>query len=320
MASSDASFDDTVVSLTTSASCCASSTIGRSTTTVSPSVEQEQSIGVNMKSNTRLDDTSGGNRSCSQFPTNKHRRTTVTFSDHVEVMETDHIHDMSTEERADRWFTRDDFWFIKMDVLDHVKVGRFFGWELSDHNERTFVNSEGNVAVITMRGIRSEASSRQRRHDQQEATRAVLNEQMLQRNEGTVHMPEIIAMLYNLMSFSCQQRALEMGFQDARCVYGTEQEYQLLEETKNVLCEPMPRDSDVLCVEERFVEQLTKRGLCDASSSIEDWLFERYQRGQLVANMRLCFDKKIPPARAKSCVGDHVPVLDNCEESILQRV
>jgi hypothetical protein len=236
------------------------------------------------------------------------RKTVVTFSDDVVVNETEHFRDMSPEERAARWFTRDDFWFIKMDVLDHMKVGRHFGWEAIHHGERAFINSNGDVAVVTMRGIRSETSSRQRRYDQQETTRAVLNEQMLQRTEGMSPLPDVIAMLYNLMSFSCQQRALEMGHKDAVCVYGDPENYQKLEGIKNVLCEPMPMDSDMLCVEESFVQHLAQRGLCSAANSIEDWLFERYQKGQQLAQLRPSFDTANP--RTKSCVKDHVPTME----------
>jgi hypothetical protein len=245
----------------------------------------------------------------------------VTFSEHVRIMETDHIHDMTPTERAARWFTRDDFWVIKMDVMDHVKVGRHFGWESFSHAERTFINAEGAVAIITMRGIRSEASSRQRRYDQQETTRAVLNEQILQRTEGTSHLPEVIAMLYNLMSYSCQQRALEIGFKDALCVYGTEEDYQRSEHTKNVLCEPVPMDSDMLCIEDSFVDHLAQQGHRDATISIEDWLFERYQRGQQLAQMRLCFENLTATSskkRSRRCIADLVPELEDSEDSMFQ--
>lgn len=245
---------------------------------------------------------------------------TVAFCDDVKVVETKHVRDMTPEERADRWFTRDDFLMIKLDVLDHVRVGRHFGWESSSHAERTFVNANGDVAVVTMRGIRSEASSRQRRFDQQETTRAVLNEQMLQRSEGgATHLPEVIAMLYNLMSHSGQQRALEVGTKDALCVYGTEGDYQRMELTKNVLCESMPMDSDMLCVEESFAEELAQRWLCDSNTnSIEDWLFERYERGQQLADLRLSIVGKATK-RNKPCKTDHVPGLGNGGEDALLR-
>lgn len=261
-------------------------------------------------------------KSFPQSPTKQSTKKMVTFSDLIEVVETEHFRDMSPKERAVRWFTRDDFWWIKMDVLDHMKVGRHFGWDSSSHAERTFINAEGNIAVVTMRGIRSEASSRQRRHDQQETSRAVLNEQMLQRSEGittTRHLPEVTAMLYNLLSFSCQQRALEMGFKDAMSVYGSEKDYQILPDTKNVLCEPMPMDADMLCVEESFVRHLAERGLKEAGNSLEDWLFERYQRGQQLAQKRACSDQVIA-IRAKSCATDHVSAIDKQEDAMLQRV
>lgn len=261
-------------------------------------------------------------KSSPQSPIKRRPKKTVTFSDQIKVVETDHFHDMSPEERAVRWFTRDDFWWIKMDVLDHMKVGRHFGWESSSHAERTFINAEGNVAVVTMRGIRSEASSRQRRHDQQETTRAVLNEQMLQRSEvasTSRNLPEVTAMLYNLLSFSCQQRALETGFRDAMSVYGNEKDYQSLPDTKNVLCESMPMDADMLCVEESFVRHLAERGLQEAGNSLEDWLFERYQRGQQLAQKRACFDQVVA-LKGKSCATDHVPTIDKQDDAMLQRV
>jgi hypothetical protein len=250
----------------------------------------------------------------------QHRKS-VTFSDDIKVAETENIHDMTIEEKAARWFTRDDFWMIKMDVMDHIKVGRHFGWKSSSHAERTFINSNGDVAILTMRGIRSEASSRQRRYDQQETTRAVLNEQMLQRIEGTSYLPEVIAMLYNLMSFSCQQRALEIGIKDALCVYGREEYYQHKHFTKNALCQPVPMDSDMLCVEESFVDRLAQQGQSNATISIEDWLFERYQRGQQLAQMCLCVDNltaTVPKKRTKRYTVDIVPVLEDREDIVFQ--
>ena len=140
-----------------------------------------------------------------------------------------------------------------------------------------------------MRGIKSEWESRQRRQDQREATDVVMNEQLLQQSEeatmaSRAKCPEVIAMLYHLLSFSNQRRALERGLYDAAAVYGSNTEYQMLGATKNALFESHHgRDSESMLVDEGIMKSLMAKENCSGHASVEDWLFERYQKGQRVA-------------------------------------
>jgi hypothetical protein len=215
----------------------------------------------------------------------------VTFSSDVSTIETEHLNGISPEEKAKRWLCGEDYFRTKIDLLDHLKIGKHFGWNSTNGQyyggERSFINTNGEVAIITMRGIRSESESRQRRHDQQETTNVVLNEQLLQRSEGmtsAAYSSEVIAMLYHLMSFSNQKQALERGLYDALCVYGTNDNYRKLG-TKYVLFENENlMESETMLVDEGVLRRVMDQGNCNGAVSVEDWLFERYQRGQRIAS------------------------------------
>ncbi|KAL3904550.1 MAG: hypothetical protein SGARI_004878, partial [Bacillariaceae sp.] len=209
----------------------------------------------------------------------------VTFSDNVSSVETEHVNDISCEDQAKRWLCLEDFYRTKMDVLDHLKICKHFGWPCC--GERTFVSINGETATISMRGIRSDLESQKRRQDQQATTKVVLNEQLLQRSEGVtgaVYSPEVIAMLYHLLSFSNQRQALERGLYDAVCVYGNSQNYHTLGAKHALFEEGQSMESDTMQVDEGLLRQLMAREHCHGhATSVEDWLFERYQRGQRVA-------------------------------------
>ena len=95
----------------------------------------------------------------SQIP--KKRR--VTFSDKVFSIDTEHVNDISPEEKAKRWLCGEDYFRTKIDLIDHINIGKHFGWHNANGHyccgERTFVNINGETATVTMRGIRSDLES-----------------------------------------------------------------------------------------------------------------------------------------------------------------
>eukprot|EP00539_Tryblionella_compressa_P011636 CAMPEP_0178810118 /NCGR_PEP_ID=MMETSP0745-20121128/18494_1 /TAXON_ID=913974 /ORGANISM="Nitzschia punctata, Strain CCMP561" /LENGTH=333 /DNA_ID=CAMNT_0020470567 /DNA_START=116 /DNA_END=1117 /DNA_ORIENTATION=- len=229
----------------------------------------------------------------------------VRFSPCLHVREIEHINDFSVKDMVDRWYVKEDIQRIKKDNLFHIKLGSHYNFcsstnDANNLNNKWFLN-HGNDQ-ITFRGLRSKMEHEQRRQNQQEAIHAVLNEQLLQRVEGGTHnlLPELTAMLYNVLSFPCQQTAFQAGVCDALAVYGTVEEYQRRTECQNPLFETMPMEScsDFFLVEDSIVKHVHQESRSNRRSngnttdkddyemvpSVEDWLFERFQRGEQLAN------------------------------------
>jgi hypothetical protein len=210
-------------------------------------------------------------------------RKSVRFSLCIEIAYVKHLNDFCPNEKDEIWYSKHDYHRIKQEILYQIQFREKNGIPMND---------SGHEAIFTLRGLESTLGIGQRRQNQRESVVAVLNEQVLQRSEGRGQFPDVIAMLYNVLSFPCQQKAWEMGVTDAIYVYGTGEECRALG-CKNALCERMPMDTDTVYVVDTVMQQLLgQQGqqCCmskpTAFTSIEDWLFDRYQRGGRLANFQ----------------------------------
>jgi hypothetical protein len=218
----------------------------------------------------------------------------VQFSSNIEIIEIEHVNDMSIEETELRWISKTEFRRIKKDILFHIDLGQRYG-VLCDNNNDSLFNHDH--IIFTLRGIRSKNAQEERRQDQHQTVQAVLNEQFLQRSEGFRQNPDLIAMMYNVLSYPCQQRAFEIGMNDSLYVYGSYDQYKDNPNCKNVLYEDMPMDSDVFYVKDNIVHQLVPQGQRmngGGNASVEDWLLERFQKGERMSNFRT-FSTRVPP-------------------------
>ena len=153
------------------------------------------------------------------------------------------------------------------------------------------------IMFLLLEGSDRKKAQEERRQNQHQTVQAVLNEQFLQRSEGFRLYPELIAMMYNVLSYPCQQRAFEVGMNDSLFVYGSYDQYKDNPSCENVLYEDMPMDSDVFYVKENIVQHLVPQGHSiknDGNTSVEDWLLERFQKGERLSNFRT-FSNRVPP-------------------------
>lgn len=235
---------------------------------------------------------------------NHQQRKTVSFSESVDVLEVKHLNDIDDEEREQTWFSKDDYARIKAEIYYHLqRKGSRANPPRRENNTEVLVDTSN----FTFRGLETKSLQQQRRHNQREARDAVLNEQLFQRTEKS-HLPEVIAMLYNVLSFPCQQHAFEVGVQDAKTVYSnssngdddmmedTGHEVRLSQATPQMLFECMPMDSEIVYAGDSIVERLAQEEASYSNSirseagsplatveSVEDWLVERFQIGKLLA-------------------------------------
>jgi hypothetical protein len=234
------------------------------------------------------------------------QRKSVSFNESVDVLEITHLNDIEDEEKEQIWLSKDDYARIKAEIYYHLRRG---GTRI---NSRRRESSDALIdsSSFTFRGLETKLLQQQRRSNQREATDAVLNEQLFQRTEKS-NLPEVIAMLYNVLSFPCQQHAFEVGVDDAKAVYsnnsnndvdekmdgaGTGTDVTVSRATPKMLFECMPVDSEIAYAGDSIVERLAQEeaSYCnrigvDAGSplatiaSVEDWLVERFQMGKLLA-------------------------------------
>jgi len=181
----------------------------------------------------------------------------VRFDSYVNVAETLHIDDFEPEEIDTYWLTKDDYGAIKAGARLTVNFKVRYGI-IDDDVE------------FCSRGLETKEDIHKRRRNQREAVESVLNEQCLQRAEGS-DLPELIALLYGVFSFPCHQDAHEKGVRDAMDVHEDYEscEFPQIPENDNVAENVIER----LAVEEKIT------GL-EAFSSIEEWLIERFEKGQ----------------------------------------
>lgn len=194
-------------------------------------------------------------------------------------MEVKHLNDFHSEEKDQVWLSKKEYLRIKAEIYFYLRK----------NDDDVF-----DTVSFTFRGLETKTLQEQRRNNQREARQAVLNEQLFQRTEKS-HLPEVIAMLYNVLSFPCQQQAFEAGVEDAKAVYNscddnTESNYSTeLRSTPQMLCESMPMDSEFVYAGDSIVERLAQEeasingGRTSAVPSVEDWLVDRFQKGELLA-------------------------------------
>ena len=133
----------------------------------------------------------------------KKRRKTVTFTDAPsDCRRIENLDQLSDEEKALVWFTREEFAAIKASYQEIIHMTR---------NKEFVKDSEKHCT----RGLecRSKAGSRRRRDTQLNALIAVLTEQDRQRKHGVAE-PDTLAVMYRQYSYHSQQAATNMGRRD----------------------------------------------------------------------------------------------------------
>jgi hypothetical protein len=188
----------------------------------------------------------------------------VSFSSWVDVVEIGRVDDYSPEEIEELWLSKKDHERIRMEARQSVNFMVRYGI-IDDDLE------------FCARGLEAEEDKEQRRRNHKEAIDSVLNEQYLQRAEGS-NVPELIAMLYSVLSFPCQQQAHILAIRDALDVdethYGGHCEIHFESEIpfagESVL--QLLAEEDKISIEETF-------------SSIEEWLVERFEKAERLVNV-----------------------------------
>lgn len=190
----------------------------------------------------------------------------ISFNSCVDFVEVPHLNEFSPEDIDAIWISQKEYTNIKMAVKQSVIFKVKYGI-IDDDLE------------FCARGLETKDDTVQRRLNQKEAVASVLNEQYLQRMETSVSdMPELIAMLYSVFSYPCQQRAHTLALRDAVDVdethYGGHCEVPFESEM------PYPGDSVLQRIAEE--EQIS---LEETFSSIEQWLVERFEKGERFAEV-----------------------------------
>jgi hypothetical protein len=223
------------------------------------------------------------------------QRKNVSFNPSVDILEVKHLNDFDMEEKEQIWLSKEDYARIKAEIYFHLRRGvpSASQTQISDNN---LIDTRN----FTFRGLETKPLQEQRRHNQREARNAVLNEQLFQRTEKS-HLPEVIAMLYNVLSFPCQQHAFEVGVEDAKAVYSSSSHDDIMADaddddatesraTPQILFECMPMDFEIAYAGDSILDRLaseeaSSRNGCALATveSVEDWLVERFQMGKLLA-------------------------------------
>jgi hypothetical protein len=188
----------------------------------------------------------------------------VSFSSRIDVVEIGRVDDYSPEEIEGLWLSKKDHDRIRTDAKQSVNFMVKYGI-IDDDLE------------FSARGLENEEGRVQRRRDHKEAIDSVLNEQYLQRSEGS-NLPELIAMLYSVLSFPCQQHAHILAIRDALDVDETHYGGH---------CE-IPFESEIPFAGESVLQLLAeeeKISIEETFSSIEEWLVERFEKAERLVNV-----------------------------------
>ena len=206
-------------------------------------------------------------------PTGKH----VTFNSWTDVVHIEHYRDLSKEEYEERWFSKREFVAIKSNLKRCIRL-----------IERCDGIIEGNnyPEGFCSRGIETRVMVRRRRENHNEAVGSVLNEQYLQRAEGG-SLPELVAMLYSVFSFPCQQAAHSIAVRDALEVGRTTPESNQPSDNESSSSSSL-LDSGMSYPSEGVLQRLAGQGrLVDGATtddvnmaSIEEWLVERFEKAE----------------------------------------
>jgi len=243
-----------------------------------------------------------------------HRPRHVSFNYVLETVHIQPLHQLNEDDRSAVFLTREDYARIRQELKDGIRARMI----IHDQHRQQKKDRATNDPLyredfdFSMRGLETKSAQDQRRSNQRQARMAVLNEQSLQRSRNE-SIPEVIAMLYNVLTLPSQQHAFQLAIEDAASVirnnekktknikenhhtqtancdnqvlYGDQQSYtQDFEATSSSSSASSSDDGDIddsmkLC--EDVVFQLAK--LHNPPISVEDWLLGRFNCGRLMAD------------------------------------
>jgi hypothetical protein len=190
----------------------------------------------------------------------------VSFSPWVDFVQVEHFSDLSPEEGQQIWYSKQEFTEIKSNMKQSINFMIRYGI-IDDDVE------------FCSRGLENREDKLWRRENQKEAVDSVMNEQYLQRAEGG-SLPELIAMLYSVFSFPCQQQAHNTALSDA---HNSDQ-------TQPIDPQEVSLDSEMPIPGEGVLQLLADEGRTGEDlGSIEEWLVERFEKAErLVSSRRAC--------------------------------
>jgi hypothetical protein len=198
----------------------------------------------------------------------------VSFSPWVDFLTVEHFGDLSPEECQEMWYSKQEFAEIKLNMKQSINFMVRYGI-IDDDVE------------FCSRGLESRKDVLRRRENQKEAVDSVMNEQYLQRAEGG-SLPELIAMLYSVFSFPCQQQAHTIALRDALDV----DQSRRIDHREVSLDPEMPYPGEgvlqLLAGEGRLGEDL-------CSTGIEEWLVERFEKAERLVSSSRGRQYTIPP-------------------------
>ena len=241
----------------------------------------------------------------------------VSFNHVLETVHIQPVHELNEDDRSAMFLTRKDYQRIRQELKDGVRV------RMINHNQRRHRRRQENQTVtddpldgehfdFSMRGLETKSAQDRRRSNQRQARMAVFNEQALQKSQNE-SIPEVIAMLYNVLTLPSQQHALKLAIEDAASVirhsgktehdvkkkifstqtskcdnqvlYGDElscrQDYEASSSSSSSSDDGADSDDSLMLCED-VVIQLAKRH--NPHISVEDWLVGRFTYGQLMAD------------------------------------
>jgi hypothetical protein len=187
----------------------------------------------------------------------------VSFNDTISAIPVTHINDYTQEDIDDTWYQKEDWKNMRKGMKQSIKFMVKYGIVDDD-------------LEFCSRGLETRADTIQRRQNKNEAFAAVMNEQHLQRIEDS-DLSELIAMLYSVYTFPCQQTAYMQGVRDAQDVH---MDYFDLDE--------IPSEFDLTYGGESVLERMASEERISGEetfSSIEEWLIERFEKGQRLARL-----------------------------------
>mmetsp|Transcript_48669 Transcript_48669/g.74045 ORF Transcript_48669/g.74045 Transcript_48669/m.74045 type:complete len:249 (-) Transcript_48669:25-771(-) len=188
----------------------------------------------------------------------------VSFSPWVDFVQVEHFRDLSPEEGHQMWYSKQEFAEIKSNMKQSINFMVRYGI-IDDDVE------------FCSRGLETREDKIRRRENQKEAVDSVMNEQYLQRAEGG-SLPELIAMLYSVFSFPCQQQAHTTALRDAHDV----------DQTRPIDPQEVSLDPEMPYPGEGVLQLLAGEGRTGEDlGSIEEWLVERFEKAErLVSSHR----------------------------------
>ena len=135
------------------------------------------------------------------YETHKQHKT-VSFHEVVKAKKTIHISDFSAEEIRSCWYKDEDYEVMKRDVRFEVNL-----------LENDCLVENQSMMTRTARGLEiySSTAGQVRREIKRRARNAVLEEQRLQREEGS-YDPEFIAEIYSMLTKNASQNAIAAAY------------------------------------------------------------------------------------------------------------